>query len=197
MKIIRWSAVELEALEDLAGNVPSDRLPEDFRQWAMQHGYPPRTTYAIRTMLNRMGLTSKSIGDWVSIGVVCDLLGVGRDTPTRWVERQWVDSYRNSRNWRYFCRSDLRRMARERPAVFGGIAPERLYLLLEDRQLSESIAQRFTRRAMQPRPICALETGWRYPSIRAAAARVYCSRQAIQYAIRSGGTAAGYHWNYV
>lgn len=192
-----WSAAELEALEDIATNQPSDLLTRRYNHWAAQNGYVQRTEHALRTKCSRRGIVCRPVGEWVSAGFVRDVLGIGNDTPQRWTERQWVTAHRDPRGRRTFRRTDLIRMAKERPAAFGGINPDRLFLLLEDRRLCNHIAKRFPRRAMDPRPVRAIETGWHYPSVRAAAARVYITRQAIQEAIRTGGTAAGYHWSYV
>lgn len=191
-----WSAAELEALEDIATNLPSDLLSKRYNHWAAQNGYVQRTNYALRTKCSRLGIVCRATGEWVSAGFVRDVLGVGNDTPQRWTDRKWVTAHRDPRGRRTFRRADLVRMAKKRPAAFGGIPADRLFLLLEDRQLCDDIAARFPRRAMDPRPVLAVETGWRYPSIRAAAAKVFITRQAIQEAIRTGGTAAGYHWSY-
>lgn len=196
MKVPRWSQAEREALVQLAIDVPADRLPAAYNQWAAAEGFPKRSLAAIRGRLNRSRVSDKASGDWVSAGYICRVLGVGKDTTQRWTNRYGIPCHQDGRRRRYFLRSDLRKVASKRPAIFGGIPADRLFLLLEDRELADHIAAHFTRRGRDPRPVRAVETGWWYESIRAAAARAHVARQAIQYAIRTGGTAAGYHWTY-
>lgn len=196
MRPPRWSQAELDALVQLAIDVPTDRIPAAYLKWAAAEGFPMRSHAAVRSRLNRSRVIDKASGDWVSAGYICRVLGVGKDTTQRWTNRYGIPCHQDGRRRRYFLRSDLRRVARERPEIFGGIAADRLFLLLEDRKLADHIAAHFTRRGRDPRPVRAVETGWRYPSIGAAAARVHVARQAIQYAIRTGGTAAGHHWTF-
>jgi excisionase family DNA binding protein len=192
----RWSTEEVQALEQIAIDQPPDRVYATFCRWAALHGYPPRSAWSIRGRLSRSRVTIKAEGDWVGMRYVCEVLGISYDTPHKWTERHGIPCHRNGRGARFFRRADLRQAAMERPQMFGGIAADRLFTLLEDRALVDDIAARFPRRAADPRPVRAVETGWRYPSVRAAAERVYVRRQAIQFAIRSGGTAAGYHWEF-
>jgi hypothetical protein len=195
MKPIRWSTEEVQALEQFAIDHPPDRLALIYSAWAAQQGFPKRSNHAIWSKLARAGLTIRAEGDWVSTTYICEVLGVAYDTPQKWT-RRGIPHHRNGRGARFFRRADLKQAALERPQMFGGISADRLFLLLEDRELADDIAARFTRRAADPRPVRAVETGWRYPSMRAAAERMYINRQAIQFAIRSGGTAAGYHWEF-
>lgn len=197
MKPPRWSERELEMLEQLAGDQPPDRLVWVFNKWARETGHPKRSHQALLTKLSRRGISVRASGDWVSTGYICQVLGVGSDTPQRWSDRYAIPCHRDGRGARFFRRSVLVKVARERPETFAGISADRLFLLLENRQLADQIATAYPHRSMDPRAVCAVETGWTYPSVRAAAARVYVTRQAIQIAIRTGRTAAGYHWKHV
>ena len=196
MKPPRWSARELEMLEQFATDQPRDRLIGVYNSWAKGQGFAARSRNAILTRLSRSGITAKAEGDWVSSGYICATLGVGIDTTQRWTNHRGIPCHRDGRKARYFRRSELRQVARKQPETFSGIPADRLFLLLEDRELADSIAAAYPWRPATPRVVCAVETGWRYPSVRAAAARVNICRQAIQHAIRTGGTAAGYHWSY-
>ncbi|MEB3169079.1 MAG: MerR family transcriptional regulator [Synechococcaceae cyanobacterium] len=191
-----WTAAEIERLSDIANDNPPDRLLQVYSRWASDAGYPMRTRQALMTRLSRSGITPCPAGEWLCSGVIRRILGVGKDTTMRWHERGWLEAHRDGRGRRYYRRSDLRRLARNRPETFQGIAADRLFLLLEDRKLAGAIAAKYPRRAMEPRPVRAVETGWHYPSLRAAAQRMHVTRQAISYAIHHGGTAAGYHWTH-
>lgn len=196
MKPPRWSVAELEALEDIAGNHPPDRLSWAYNNWAGRNGYGIRTHQAILTKLSRRGVSARACGDWVSCGYICQVLGIGTDRPQHWQARYGIPCHRDGRRARFYRRSDLRKAAEEQPAIFGGISADRLFLLLENRELADRVAATHPRCSKDPRPVRAVETGWFYPSIRAAAARVHVTRQAIQHAIRTGNTAAGYHWTH-
>ena len=192
----RWSADEIEALDDIATNYPSDMFVEQYNRWALKHGYVRRSRNALLSKASRLGIRCQATGRWVSPRYVAQVLGISIDTPQRWDELGVLIARRDRGGRRAFLRSDVIRLAREQPAVFGGISPDRLFALLEDRELADDIAQRFPRRAIDPKPVKVVETGWRYPTIRAAAAQLYVTRQAIQFALRTGGTCAGYHWSY-
>lgn len=196
MNGIQWTTRELEMLEQLAMDQPPCRLPAVYNKWASNNGFTTRTTKAVTWAANRRRMRDKATGDWVHTGYICRLLGVSFDMTTRWSDRYGIPCFRDGRRRRYFRRSELRRVAKESPERFAGISADRLFLLLEDRDLADSIAAAYPRRPMQCRPVRAIETGWLYPSVRVAASRVGVVRGSIQRAIRTGGTAAGYHWTY-
>lgn len=175
-------------------NQPADRYPDIYNLWARAFGYPVRTRKALQKKASSLRITDKSSGDWVSTGYVCAVLGVTLFTPRYWTDVKGVPCYRGVCNRRFFRRSDLRKLAKQQPSLFAGISADKLFLLLEDRPLADGIAARFPRRAMDPKPVRAVETGRRYPSIRAAAEHVNVSHHSIQQAIRIGCRSAGYHW---
>ena len=191
----RWTTAELDSLESIAANMPPDLVSRNYNSWATRNGYPNRTHQALLTRISRCGM-GRVYGDWLSSSMICRTIGVSINTTQYWSDRYDIPCHRDGRRARFFRRSDLIRVARERPEIFGGIPADQLFLLLEDRQLADAIAVSHPRRAMEPRPVRAIETGWHYPSVRAAAARMFIARQAITYSIRTGGTAAGYHWTY-
>lgn len=192
----RWSQREREMLEQLAVDQPPSRLPNVYNAWAGLHGFPLRTRFAIQFKVYALGVTDKATGDWVSAGYICRVLGVSSYLPQHWTNRHKIPCYRNGRGRRFFRRKELLKAARERPYIFSGISADRLFLLLEDRELADDIAARYPTHNGKPRPVCIIETGWLYPSKKAAARHVGVTPRAINYSISSGGTAAGYHWTY-
>jgi hypothetical protein len=191
-----WSSVEADMVEQLAGDVPPDQLIDAYNQWADQKGYPQRSKQAILSRVKRSGLSNRAIGEWVSSGYICRVLDVGYDRANRLSDHREVHCHRADSGYRYFKRSDLRRAAKESPEIFRGISANRLYLLLEDRELSESIAAAYPLPGNSPKSVCAIETGWTFPSINAACRHFHVSHGAIQQAIRTGRESAGYHWTY-
>jgi len=196
MSGIRWSDEETEMLMHMIENQPVDRYPSAYNLWASAYGHPVRTRKALQKKASSLRVTDKSCGDWVSTGYVCAMLGVTLFTARYWTDCKGIPCHRGPNRRRFFRRSDLRKLAKQQPSLFAGIDADRLFLLLEDRPLADGIAARFPRRAMDPKPVRAVETGRRYASIRAAAEQVNVSRCSIRQAIRSGWRSAGYHWTF-
>jgi hypothetical protein len=195
-----WSAEELQRLEDLTGNVPAVRLFGLYRNWAKRHGYPSRTNTAILCAVRRRGLTLSCSGETITTGVIAGLLGIPIDGPDRWIQMGRLRvQCRSSGNrpFRYILRSDFKLFARQYPQLLGGIPWEKLHLVLEDEQLSRQIAADYPHRPWHRKPVRCIETGWTWPTIRAAAKAHFITHQAITWAIRTGGTAAGRHWERV
>lgn len=192
----RWSTRELEMLEQLAMDQPPSKLPAAYNCWARNNGFTVRTSQSVTWAANRRGMRDRATGDWVHTGYICQVLGISFNMPQRWTDQYGIPCYRDGRGRRYFRRSDLQHVARQSPERFAGIPADRLFLLLEDRELADSVAATYPLRPMQPRPVRAIETGWFYSSLREASQRVGARRSSIQRAIKSGGTAGGYHWTY-
>lgn len=199
LKTTRWTPEEKSALESLAGNVLPRMLVGSYNRWAKKNGYPERTNKAIYSALGRRRLSRKAEGEWVTSSYIATVLGVSIDVPQRWAERNLIASRKNAGRSmvRYFRRTDILAFAKKRPDLLGGIASEKLFLLLEDEELAESIALAFPKRKGAGRMIKAVESGQVYPSVVAAAKEVFATRQGIHSAIRNNGTCAGFHWIYV
>lgn len=193
---IEWSQEERAALEAIAGNVLPRRIYDAYSRWAKKNGYPHRTKQAIGSALSRRKISRLAEGDWVGSSYIASVLGISIDAPQRWAEKNLIESYKHSgkTSRRYFRRSDLVAFAKRNPELLGGISSERLFMLLENEDLAESIARNFPKRRGSGTMVLAVETGQIYDSISAAAREVFVTNQGIQSAIRTGGTCAGYHW---
>ena len=191
-----WSDRELEMLQQMAVDQPPDRLFNCYNAWAGGNGFTTRSKLAIQRKAASLQIPDKASGDWVSAGYVCAVLGVSLGTTKYWTERRGIPCYRDGRKRRYFQRSVLRSVARRQPEAFAGISADRLFLLLEDRELADSVAEQYTRRGTDPKPVRAVETGWLYPSITVAAKRMGVKAVSIYNALNHGHRSAGYHWSY-
>jgi hypothetical protein len=80
-------------------------------------------------------------------------------------------------------RQNWRRLARERPQALGGFDADRLFALLEDRELAEEVANRYPRPRGDWRVRC-VETGQIWPSAVSAARELHVSQAAITLAMR-------------
>lgn len=195
-----WSTAELLALESMAGNSPADLAIRAFKSWAATNGHPPRSTSSIKGAVYRHGMSLDATGKWLTLGGIAAALGVSIDVPDHWVRHGLLVARHHSpgrRPFRYVRRDDLMAFARKHPQRLGGIPADRLALLLEDEDLAKAIAAAHPRRPWHRKAVRCVETGEVYPTTRAAAAAEWVRRQAITYALRTGGTAGGFHWREV
>lgn len=191
-----WTSAEVAMLMDLAGDRPSDQLIKDYNEWAVASGHPVRTERSIIVAINRRGGSSRAVGEWVTTGYVGAVLGCSGRTVLSWIRKGLVASHQRACGQNYIRRSDLIALARRHPEVLGGVSRDQLWALLENERLADSIAARYPRHHCQPQPVLAVEIQRRFPSITRAAAQVFVTPPAIRRAIRTGGTAAGYHWTH-
>jgi hypothetical protein len=183
----RWTTAEADFLEQLAGEVPFPTLVRRMRIAATQHGWHPRTEKAIAMRLRRVRLPGRArYGEWTTTYAVGEILGCPGSRVQAWLRRKRIREILNphaSRSTRYISRQAWRRLAREMPRVFGGFSADRLFLLLEDRELADAVA------AQHPRPmgdwrIRCIETGQIWPSCAAAARDLHITQAAMSCAIR-------------
>lgn len=193
-----WSKAELAKLEELAGDYPRQLLFQLYRHWATRHGFQRRTNGAIEAAAYHRGISLQATGNWITVHRLAMILGISHDCPDKWVTAGLLPAVRYGEGEqpvvRYIKRVDVVALAKKQPALFGGISAARLNCLLEDEDLAEHIATTYPRRPWYRQPVVCRETGRRFPSIREAARTVFITRQSILYSIKTGGTAAGYHW---
>lgn len=158
-----------------------------------------RSRHVILNVCPRRKISRKAECNFLTSGEIARILDVKIDVPQRWAERNYVPTVHNGKQRynRYFRRSDLVEMAKKSPDLLGGIDRDRLFMLLEDVDLADSIAARFPRRKGPGTMIQAVESGRIFPSFKAAARELHVSSQGIHSAMRINGTCAGYHWRRV
>lgn len=196
MSRVFWTAEEKAALESIAGNVLPNMIAGLYNRWAKKHGYQERTKRAIVSAMGRRKVSRKAEGEWVTASYIAATLGVSIDVPQRWAEKGLIESYKKAggKSRRYFKRLDIINFANQHPDLLGGIDRQKLFMLLEDDILADSIAKNFPKRRGSGTMVLAVESGQVYESVSAAAREVFATHQGIQSAIRTGGTCAGYHW---
>jgi hypothetical protein len=183
----RWSRAESDYLEFRVGDVPFPELAANFRRHAQQQGWPHRSDKAITMRLKRMGQKGRArCGATVTTGGVAAILGCPATRVEAWLRRpailailqpRWVGSFR------YFERSAWVQLAREHPQVFGGFEADVLFMLLEDRELADSIAARYSRNLGDWRVRC-VETGRIYSSCGAVAKEHHVTQACVSLAVR-------------
>jgi hypothetical protein len=193
----RWSEQELEILQSLAGDMPWPMVPRAYNTQAGTLGLPKRTSMALQRKCDDLGILRRSTGEWVTTGFVSKLMGVSYSTVQRWITNGWLPyrSYPHGKHKQYyFTRESLRKLAMERPYLFGGQSESTLTVLFNN----EFLAARIVTMELPPpwcrRPVVCVERGRRYPSVYRAAKAVYVTPQRLRQVLDTNCTAAGYHW---
>jgi DNA-binding transcriptional MerR regulator len=196
-----WTTDELDTLHLLAGDVPWPELPKIYWNTVRQHGYPRRTSTALRRKCNDLGLQRAAIGKWVNAGLICQLMEVSYEAVQTWMRNGWLPGKRfgTTRGHRYyFTRASLRALAQSHPHLFGGLPVSNLTQLFDNSTLAEEIAALGLPKHQQRRPVVCVETGVVYPSISAAARAVYVTPKCISEALdHPSKTSASCTWRSV
>lgn len=192
----RWTQAEIEHLEAIAGDLPSPAILPIHNKWAIENGFPERTSASIWAIARRQNISLKAEGEYVTTSYIADILEVPLQTITNWISYGYLATYEGLAR-SYVLRSSLRRLAKKRPHLFAGFGREKLMLLLEDERLAESIAENYQRNNRRHRGVRAIEARKTYRSLRLAAKAHSVSHTAIARAIYSKRDFAGYHWEYV
>lgn len=195
-----WSEAELSQLEMFAGDMPRATAINTYRSWAAKNGMPRRTETAIEGAIYRHGMSLRATGRWLTMSNIAAQLGITHECPQRWVTQGLLSATRIGKCARmvsYVRRRDLVAFARAHPQSLGGVERSRLVMVLEDEALADAIVANHSRRPWHRKPVRCVESGRIWPTVRAAAKEVFVTRQAITYALRTGGTAGGWHWQEV
>jgi hypothetical protein len=185
-------------LASLCGDLPWPKVVTTYNRWAKPGGFRQRTTTALLRRCDHLHLQRRCVGEWITSGVVCKLLGISYEAVKRWINDDWLPSYRRGQSAafpHYFCRKDLRRLARERPHLFGGQTESTLIQLLDNETLARQIVAMELPHPRQSIAVVCIEKGRRYASIGQAARAVYVTPSRLRVVVdHPDRTAAGYHW---
>ena len=172
----RWTQPELDHLESLAGDVPFPTLLRSMHYKATAEGWPPRTDKAIVMRMRRSRQFCRArTGEWTTT------YGAGA-----WLRRKPIARIldpQTTGGTRYINRRSWRRLAKQMPRVLGGFSSDALFLLLEDRDLADAIAEQHPRPMGDWRVRC-VETGQIFSSCGAAARELHVTQACISLAIR-------------
>lgn len=141
----RWTAAELDKLEELAGATTFSSACHRWNIWARQQGIPCRSPQSLRKKAQSMGWTLFAWGDEVLVGTVAKLLGKHRSTIQEWINAGWVTRHGNGRA-SAISRLELRQLARQKPQLFGGVDRPALVHLLELEDLVDWVLEQAPKR---------------------------------------------------
>ena len=189
----RWTQPELEWLEQLAGDVPFPTLLRSMHYKATAEDWPRRTDKAIVMRMRRSRQFCRArTGEWTTTYGAGEILGCPGTRVDAWLRRKPIARIldpQTTGNTRYINRRSWRRLARAMPRVFGGFSSDALFLLLEDRDLADAIAEQHPRPMGDWRVRC-IETGQIFSSCGAAARELHVTQACISLAIRQRRTVA-------
>lgn len=192
---IRWTAEDLEALTDLAGELPWQLVVKEFAQRR-----PARSSHAMRLKAEELGLSRKPEGKYISTGLIRQLTGYSYDKIYSWIRSGKLNavSRSNAKNSpQYISRLNLRRFARKHPEQFGGIDQANLTMLFDSEFLASKIVEMNLPKITRETPVLCVETGRRYVSIAEAARREHVDKRGIWSAIQLGSSICGKHYRRV
>lgn len=141
----RWSAAEVDKLDEVVGMAPFDYACRRWNIWAGEQGIPYRSRQSLAKKAQELGLSRLAWGDWILVGEAARLLGKNRSTISNWVHAGWVTRFGTGRG-SSIKRSDLRRLARQRPQLFGGVNRGDLVQLLESEDLADWVLEQYPQR---------------------------------------------------
>lgn len=187
----RWTQPEERYLETMAGEIPFPELVRRMQERAAEQGWRVRSAGAIAEKLKRLGVPCRvRDGEWLLAGAVEEILGCPRGRVSQWLSwphvRRVLQPKRFGTYW-YSHRNGWRRVAQQLPQLLGGFSADRLFVLLEDRELADAIASTYREtigdRQRRSWRIRCKNTGMVYASAVAAAKRYCVTPAAINKAI--------------
>lgn len=198
----QWKLEEIELLKDYAESMPSNQLICVFNQFNQQKGNEYRTACSIKLKLNELGLSLRPQYSLLSCNALARLLGVSADAVLYWTKIGLAYSKQRDvpRSPRFISAANLRKFARKRPELFGGLNSIDLYIALESKSLVEFITTNYPNRhrgTKPPQRVRCVETGRIYSSYMEAAKAHYVTRSGIFKAVKFGRTANGHHFEKV
>jgi endogenous inhibitor of DNA gyrase (YacG/DUF329 family) len=193
-----WTSDELNHLRDIAETLPIKQLINNFNRHIGILGLEKRTGHSIRSKLVKLGYSQHVKHGVYTAGVIARTLDIPFGTVTTWF-RYGLEFYRlrdAPTATKYITSKNLRDFARKRPQSFGGCKFVDLYLILEDRQLTEYIVKNFPRRPgrIAPQKVRCIETNQVFKSYVEAGRKFFLTPSAIYKSATFGEAAAGYHF---
>ena len=192
-----WSAAEIETLQELSGDYPFGELCRLYNTWASRQGLKKRSAQAIRSACYRHGAITLAAGEWLTARSAGLLLEGSSNLVIYWIHRGWLPARRlgEARNSPYYVRrTDLRRLARQRPELFAGRTRATLIQALCSEELADRISEAFPVNVCRPQRVQRLDTGQAFPSIQAAARAHGIGRTLLQTALRERRAVCGTLW---
>ena len=190
----RWTPEDIETLCSLAGDLPWAMVPAAFNRTR-----PPRTATAIKTKIERLGISRRAVGQFITTGAIKKITGFSYERIRRWIDIRDLVTQKHAGpgNPYYISRKDLRKFARKYPERLGGLNESTLVQLLDSEKLAAKIASMELPAWKRCVEVECVETGEKFKSITAAAKSAYVVEARIYTVLITGGCVNGLHYRRV
>ena len=189
-----WTPEDIEALCSLAGDLPWPMVPPAFNCTR-----PPRTATALLLKANKLGISRRAVGQFITTGAIKELTGYSYPRIQRWINSGDLTTkkYAGCGSPNFIARKDLRDFARKYPEQFGGLSESTLVQLLDSEKLAAVIVAKELPKWKKCVEVECVETGQRFASIIAAARAAYVNKERMRVVLITGGAANGRHYRRV
>lgn len=197
----QWKPEEVKLLREIAETLPTAQLVRVFNRQNGLLGNPKRSAQSIKLKINELGMSLRAQCVF-NASSLARTIGVSSDAVRHWIKIGLKSTRQNevANSPHYISPAALRRFARKRPELFGGLNRIDLYIVLEDEKLVDFILANYPNRnkpLTPPNRVRCIETGRIYRSYKEAGKAVFVSRSGIFKSIKFGIAANGYHFELV
>jgi hypothetical protein len=181
-----WSQEEIDFLQSNVGEYPFASVIRRYNQAALKRGWPKRTWHSIRWKCEHLRL-SRAVSDSSVIKLadarrILGWSGFFCDQLIKKPELNHILKPFKEYSW-YIERKRLARLALSHPELFYGISQDKLYFVIEDMDVVNSIKDSLSRAKKSPYTIKCIETGEEWDNALTAAEYFNVSRYTIQHSI--------------
>jgi len=189
-----WTLDDIETLCSLTGDLPWAMVPAAFNRTR-----PPRSSAAIRIKIERLGISRRTVGQFITTGAIKEITGFSYQRIRRWIDKGELaaQKYGDSGNPYYISRRNLRKFARNYPERFGGLDESTLVQLFDSQRLAAKIVSMELPAWKKCVEVECVETGEKFKSITAAAKSAYVVETRIYKVLITGGCVNGLHYRRV
>ena len=190
-----WSSEDIEALTDLAGELPWHLVVARFAKRR-----PPRSNQSMIWKAQELGLPRIPEGEFISIGTIKALTGYCYEKVYLWIDSGDLPAVARSdakNSPRYVSRKSLRAFAKKRPDQFGGMDQADLTQLFDSQVLAKKIVDMNLPKLTKSHQVECIESGRRFPSIAAAARDARVHSKLVWLAVHQGADVRGKHYRRV
>lgn len=182
-------------LEEKAGTLPFFTLCRRFNGMARRKGWAERSENAMHVKVQRLNLSKKCTEDNFTRRELARVLAIKPDRVRAWT-RAGLPWQKVSRNQAAIRVVDLREFLLANPERATGVPEQELGWLIGE-PAAAIIANAEHSQRGYPRPVICIDTGEKFPGIKAAARAKFVVQSSIRSAILRGGKSAGYRWAYL
>lgn len=118
-----WTQSEIDYLHELVGSLPHKTLVRAYNRWALEYGYPERSSSNLWEKIHRLKISRRiDSADWYTVSQISDAIGCSVSTVTYWLHHHSrllkpKGATQNERGLYVVKRSRLRAFLCSRPEI--------------------------------------------------------------------------------